>query len=205
MEAIIKPELFYNDIPYELIKPGDIAIDTETLGLNVKRDKLCLLQFSYGDGSAYLVQFNNNYDAPNLKKLLSDENRQKILHFARFDVAVIDYYLGVKMRNIFCTKIASKLSRTYTDYHGLKELCRELLSVTISKQQQSSDWASSELSLDQLNYAASDVLYLHDLRERLTGMLIREGRFELAKHAFDFLTTRATLDLEGFDKDIFEH
>ena len=200
-------KLFYNDLPKELILDGDVAIDTETMGLNLHRDKLCVLQLSYGDGNAYLIKFDNgDYSAPNLKSILSDQHRQKIFHFGRFDLAAIQKYMNLRLENIFCTKIASKLIRTYTDYHGLKELCRELLQVQISKQQQSSDWGANNLTNEQIDYAGSDVLYLHAIREILTTKLQREGRMELAKKLYEFLPIRADLDLMGWnDIDIFAH
>ncbi|MFA9473391.1 MAG: ribonuclease D [Filomicrobium sp.] len=187
---------------------GDsVAIDSETLGLNPHRDRLCLVQLSAGDGTAHLVQFDgSNYDAPRLKAVLEDAGVLKIFHFARFDVAVMHKYLGVLATPIYCTKIASKLVRTYTDRHGLKDVVSELAGVELSKQQQSSDWAAMELSEQQLAYAASDVLYLHTVKRRLDQMLEREGRTQLAQRAFDFLATRAELDLKGFgDIDIFSH
>ena len=187
---------------------GDsVAIDSETLGLNPHRDRLCLVQLSAGDGTAHLVQFDgSNYDAPRLKAVLEDAGGLKIFHFARFDVAVMHKYLGVLATPIYCTKIASKLVRTYTDRHGLKDVVSELAGVELSKQQQSSDWAAMELSEQQLAYAASDVLYLHTVKRRLDQMLEREGRTQLAQRAFDFLATRAELDLKGFgDIDIFSH
>ena len=168
---------------------------------------MCLIQISNGNGEAHLVNFDRGkYDAPNLKKLLSNNDIAKIFHFARFDVAAIKRFLGVELTNIYCTKIASKIARTYTDCHGLKDLCRELLGVTISKQQQSSYWGTASLSQDQLTYAASDVLYLHKLRERLNEMLEREGREMLAKKCFDFLPHRAEMDLSGWGEvDIFSY
>ncbi|MDX1924530.1 MAG: ribonuclease D [Rickettsiaceae bacterium] len=202
MESI----LFQGDIPQDLIRSGDIAIDTETMGLNLSRDRLCLLQFSYGDGVAYLVKFDKNYESPNLKKLLSDPNRGKIFHFARFDMAAIELYLGVKMTNIFCTKIASKLVRTYTEYHGLKDLCRDLISVNISKAQQTTYWGSAELTKEQIEYAGSDVYHLHALRSVLSNMLEKENRLDLANEIFKFLPTRVSLDIAGWvDQDIFAH
>ncbi|WP_395477481.1 ribonuclease D [Rickettsia endosymbiont of Pantilius tunicatus] len=199
--------LYQNDLPDDFDLEGDLAIDTETMGLNLYRDKLCLLQFSNGNGDAHLVHFlDQNYNAPNLKNLLSDEERCKIFHFARFDLAAIKKYLGVDLENIFCTKISSKLVRTYTESHGLKDICRELLGVNISKQQQSSYWGADNLSSDQQEYAAKDVLYLHKLREHLIAMLIKENRFELAQDIFKFLPIRANLDLVGWDEvDIFTH
>ena len=206
-EAAIVVRLYKNDIPEDLDIPGDLAIDTEAMGLNNHRDRLCVVQLSNGDGNACLVQFEKgNYAAPNLKKLLSNPDTTKIFHFARFDVAIMKHYLEIDIAPIFCTKIASKLVRTYTDSHGLKELCRELLGVGMSKQQQSSNWGADELTKDQQNYAASDVLYLHRLRDKLTEMLIREGRVELAKKCCDFMPTRVELDLGGWpDVDIFHH
>ncbi len=186
---------------------GDIAIDTETTGLNLSRDRLCLIQLSNGDSNAHLVKFDlDKYEAPNLRKLLSNKGAMKIFHFARFDVAVVKKFLDVDLSNIYCTKIASKIARTYTDSHGLKELCRELLNVTISKQQQSSYWGAGALSQDQLVYAASDVLYLHKLRDKLDVMLRRENRTKLAHECFDFLTHRVALDLSGWEGvDIFAY
>jgi ribonuclease D len=184
-----------------------IAIDTETLGLNPYRDRLCLAQLSAGDGSAVLVQFGAGaYDAPELKRLLADESVLKIFHFGRFDMAVLKHFLGVMPRPVYCTKIASRLARTFTDRHGLKDLCRELLGIELSKQQQSSDWGAPELTPEQLNYAASDVLHLHALREKLNVMLKREGREGLARACFEFLPVRAELDLRGWaDIDPFAH
>lgn len=171
------------------------------------RDKLCLVQICDEDGAIVLVQFaDGNYNAPRLKALLSDPKRTKIFHFARFDIAIMEHYLGLKFNNIFCTKIASRLARTYTDSHGLKEICRELLGIQISKQQQSSDWGSHTLSKDQQEYAARDVIYLHKLREVLTMMLERESRLKLAQKLFDFLPIRTELDLLGWNEvDIFAH
>ncbi len=186
---------------------GDLAIDTETMGLNLQRDRLCLLQISNGDGNAYLVNFiDKNYNAINLKKLLLDQDRCKIFHFARFDLAAIKKYLEIDLENIFCTKIASKLVRTYTDSHGLKELCRELISVQISKQQQSSYWGSKKITEEQKEYAAKDVLYLHQIRSILKTMLLAENRLDIAEQIFKFLPVRANLDLIGWDGiDIFMH
>ncbi len=177
------------------------------MGLNLHRDRLCLLQLSNGDGKAYLVNFiDKNYAAPNLKKLLLDNNRCKIFHYARFDLSAIRKYLGIDLENIFCTKISSKLVRTYTDAHGLKDLCRELLSVQISKQQQSSYWGRLDLTSEQKEYAAKDVLYLHQLRAILQDMLLAENRLDIAKQIFKFLPIRANLDLVGWnDIDIFMH
>ncbi|GAB4165741.1 MAG: ribonuclease D [Rickettsiaceae bacterium] len=198
---------YKNDLPSDFHLPGDLAIDTETMGLNFNRDRLCVVQISNGDGDSYLIQFDGtNYEAPNLKKLLLDENRGKIFHYARFDLAVIKKYLDIELSNIFCTKVASKLVRTYTDYHGLKDLCRELLDITISKQQQSSYWGASELSDEQKEYAAKDVVYLHSLRAVLIERLIESGRNKIAHKLFEFLPIRAELDLLGWnDIDIFSH
>lgn len=195
------------DLPAGIDFGAAVAVDTETLGLSLTRDKLCVVQLSAGDGDAHVVQLDrSSYDCPNLKKLLSDGSIEKILHFARFDVAMVETYLGVTLSPVFCTKIASKLCRTYTDRHGLKDVTRELIGVDMNKQQQSSDWGADELSPAQLEYAASDVLHLHKLRDRLTEMLEREGRMELARACFDFLPTRARLDLAGWpETDIFAH
>jgi ribonuclease D len=184
-----------------------VAVDTETQGLHPRRDRLCVVQLSAGDGNAHLVQFDGtDWSAPRLKALLSDPKVLKIFHFARFDVAVIAHYLGVVSEPIYCTKIASKLVRTYTDRHGLKDLCSELLGVELSKQQQSTDWAAEALSDQQKTYAASDVLHLHALKARLAAMLQREGRTALAESCFRFVPVRAALDLAGFDDvDIFSH
>ena len=186
---------------------GDIiAVDTETLGLKPRRDKLCLVQLSSGDGNAHLVQLDRStYDAPNLKKLLADENSIKIFHFARFDIAILEYYLGIVCKPVYCTRTASKLIRTYTDKHGLRECCRELLGIDISKHYQSSDWGVEELSEDQLKYAASDVYHLHALKEKFDAMLKREGRLQLAHDVFACLPVRAKLDILGWNYDIFEH
>ena len=199
--------LHKNDLPDGLHFEGAIAIDSETLGLNPLRDRLCVVQLSSGDGTAHLVQFDgSDYSAPNLKAVLSDPNLVKIFHFARFDLAAIYQYLGVWATPVFCTKIASKLTRTYTDRHGLKDLTRELISVDLSKQQQSSDWGAETLSEAQMAYAASDVLHLHQLMEILIVRLKREGRFEIAQKTFDYLPTRAELDLAGWaESDIFAH
>lgn len=219
--------LYKNDLPNDLDLGSVIAIDTETTGLNINRDRLCLIQISSGDGNCHLVQFeppSSRYrndspplnrgsvgsslltiEAPNLKKLLSDNKILKLFHFARFDLVILQRNLGIEINNIYCTKIASKLIRTYTDSHGLKALCEELLGVEISKKQQSSDWANETISEEQIKYAASDVLYLHQLKEKLDVMLIRENRLNLARECFAFLQTRARLDLAGFENDIFNH
>ena len=205
--AIDKIQLYKNDLPNDLIINGDLAIDTEAMGLNNKRDRLCLVQICDEEGNVYIVQIEKGINkAPNLDKLLSNPATQKIFHFARFDVAVIYQYLGIAVKNIFCTKIASKLTRTYTDSHGLKDLCREFLAIQISKQQQSSDWGSEDLTKDQKIYAASDVIYLHKLRDKLESLLIREERLGLAQACFDFIPSRAILDLSGWPEvDIFAH
>lgn len=199
--------LHKGDLPADVTFGNSVAVDTETLGLSLVRDKLCVVQLSTGDGTAHVVQLErSSYDAPNLKALLADTGVEKIFHFARFDVAMIQKWFGVTCAPVFCTKIASKLARTYTDRHGLKDVSRELVGVDMSKAQQSSDWGAETLSEAQLAYAASDVLHLHDIRDRLTGMLEREGRMDLARECFDFLPTRARLDLEGWpDTDIFAH
>ncbi len=199
--------LHKGDLPDGLNLGKIIAVDSETMGLDPHRDNLCLVQLSAGDGNAHLVQLDRNtYDAPNLKAMLNDPDIIKLFHFARFDVAVLSHYLGVTSTPVYCTKIASKLVRTYTDKHGLKDLCRELLGLDMSKQQQSSDWGADTLSEAQQTYAASDVLYLHQLKDRLDIMLARENRSDLAARCFEFLPTRASLDLAGWsDSDIFAH
>ncbi len=196
-----------NDLPASLDFGSSVAVDSETLGLNTFRDKLCVVQLSAGDGDAHLVQLDrSSYDCPNLKAVLADPKVLKIFHFARFDVAAFRHYLGVDTTPVYCTKIASKLIRTYTDRHGLKDLCREILDMDMSKQQQSSDWGAATLSEAQKEYAAADVLYLHQLKARLDEMLAREGRTQLAQSCFDFLPTRVALDLAGWpDHDIFAH
>jgi ribonuclease D len=200
-------DLHDGDLPDDVYFGPTVAIDTETMGLNPARDRLCLVQMSAGDGHCHMVQFRAGvYDAPNLKRLLADPGVTKLFHFARFDVAVLKAYLGVVCAPVYCTKVASKLVRTFTDRHGLKDLCRDLLGIDLSKQQQSSDWGSAELTPEQLRYAASDVLHLHELRARLDVMLAREGRTDLAEQCFRFLPTRAELDLGGWDEpDLFAH
>lgn len=199
--------LHKHDLPDDVTFEGDLAVDTEAMGLNNKRDRLCVVQLSDGNGDAHLVQlFKDKYDAPNLKKLLSDPARTKMFHFARFDVAIIKEYLNVDIAPVYCTKIASRLARTYTDRHGFKDLCRELIGVEVSKLQQSSDWGADELSEAQINYAADDVLYLHKLRDVLEPMLVREGRSELAKQLMEAIPARANADLAGWSEvDIFAH
>jgi len=199
--------LHKGDLPESFSPGSSIAVDTETLGLHLHRDRLCLVQISTGDGSADLVQIRQGQkEAPNLVRLLADAEVTKIFHFGRFDIAKLSEAFGVRVANVYCTKIASKLTRTYTDRHGLKDLVRDLLGVDISKQQQSSDWGASELSDAQMAYAASDVLHLHALRQRLDALLARENRIDLAQQCFAFLPTRAELDLEGWpETDIFAH
>ena len=196
-----------NDLPGDLDLGTSIAIDTETMGLNPHRDRLCLVQLSSGEGDAHLVKIIHPHTgAPHLKALLADTSRAKLFHFARFDVAVLEHNIGPIGGDIYCTKIASKLARTYTDRHGLRDLCRELLRIDISKQQQSSDWGANSLSDEQADYAAGDVLYLHQIRAHLDTMLEREGRQHLAAACFAFIRTRTALDLGGFaDLDIFHH
>lgn len=196
------------DLPEGVLAPGPVAVDTETMGLITPRDRLCLVQISDGQGDEHLVRFRvgSTFDAPNLKAVLADPARIKLYHFARFDLAAIEHYLGVVAAPVFCTKIASKLTRTYTDRHGLKNLVSELLGADISKQQQSSDWGAPTLNDAQRDYAASDVRFLHRLRDVLAVRLEREGRTAIAQACFDFLPARARLDLAGWaDKDIFSH
>lgn len=200
------------DLPDDFDIGPVVAIDTETMGLNPHRDRLCLVQLSAGDGEAHLVQIKpvsmggRGYDCPNLKALLSDESITKLMHFARFDVAVLQHALGITISSVICTKIAARLVYTFTDRHGLAYLCRDLLGIEMSKHQQSSDWGADILTEDQKRYAASDVLHLHALWEKLEAMLIRENRRELAQSCFDFLSARGRLDLLGYDvSDIFAH
>ncbi len=203
----MKIKLHKNDLPDGLNLGPVVAIDSETLGLNPFRDRLCLVQLSSGDGTAHAVQFApGEYAAPNLKRMLADPGTLKIFHYARFDMAMFKRYLGVATAPVYCTKIASKLVRTYTDRHGLKDLVKELLNVDLSKEQQSSDWGAAELSDKQLAYAASDVAHLHKLKAVLDTMLAREGRTQLAQECFDFLPARVELDLAGWgETDIFAH
>jgi ribonuclease D len=205
VSATIK--LYKNDLPAGLAFTGSVAIDTETLGLKPYRDRLCLVQLSAGDNVAHLVQLDGkDWSAPRLKALLADPSVLKIFHFGRFDIAMLAKHLGVMAASVYCTKIASKLARTYTDRHGLKDLCSELLGVDLSKQQQSSDWGADKLTDQQKHYAACDVLYLHALKAKLDTMLAREGRTAAAEACFRFLPERAGLDLAGFeDEDIFAH
>lgn len=199
--------LHRGDLPDGIDFGASVAIDTETMGLNPERDQLCVVQLSAGDGNAHIVQLDRStYHAPNLRALMGNPDVLKIFHFARFDLAMIQRYLGIVTTPIYCTKIASKLVRTYTDRHGLKDLARELVNIDMSKQQQSSDWGARELTEAQLAYAASDVLHLHDIKAGLDDMLAREGRTELAKACFAFLPVRAALDLAGWpEQDIFAH
>jgi ribonuclease D len=205
-------EIHTGDLPGGLNLGSCIAIDTETTGLRPHRDRLCLVQMSAGDGTCHLVHFlpdgavRGGYHAPNLAALIADPSVTKLSHYARFDVAMLLRYLGVLAQPVFCTKIASKLARTYTDRHGLRDLCRELLGVDVSKEQQSSDWGSPHLSPEQISYAAGDVLYLHRLRDALETMLAREGRLDLARACMAFVPIRAQLDLAGWaDEDVFAH
>ena len=199
--------LYQNDLPDDLDLGPVVAIDCETMGLNPVRDRLCLVQLSSGNGDAHLVQIaQGQREAPNLVRMIADENVLKLFHFGRFDIAAIENALHVLAQPVYCTKIASKLVRTFTDRHGLKNLLQELLDIDISKHQQTSDWGAKKLNEAQLEYAASDVIYLHSLRDRLNEMLEREGRSDLAQTCFDFLPTRARLDLAGWpDIDIFAH
>ena len=199
--------VYKRDLPDGLDLGNSVAIDCETMGLIPGRDRLCLVQLSSGDGHAHLVQIEKGQTAaPNLERLVADPNVEKLFHFGRFDIAALFKTFGVTARPVYCTKIASKLVRTYTDRHGLKALLQELLDVDISKQQQTSDWGTETLSDAQLDYAASDVLYLHNLKDRLDTMLHREGRMDLARSCFAFLPERARLDIEGWpDTDIFAH
>ena len=206
---MIKPQitLHHGDIPANLTFGECVAIDTESMGLNHARDRLCVVQLSAGDGTAHLVQFEkDSYAAPNLKKMLRDPSITKLFHFARADLAMISHYLGIMPEPVYCTKVASLLARTFTDRHGLKDLCRDLLGFELPKEQQTSDWGAATLTPEQQAYAASDVLYLHKLRDKLDAMLVREKREHLAKAAFTFLPTRAALDLAGWENtDIFAH
>jgi len=195
------------DLPNGLDLGPEVAIDSETMGLRFRRDPLCVVQLSAGDGEAHVVRMARpGYDCPNLKRLLTDPKVLKLFHFGRFDIGMFQLHLGVETRPVYCTKIASKLARTYTDRHGLKDVVRELVGVDLSKAQQSSDWGAADLSPAQLEYAASDVLYLHAAKVKLDEMLVREGRAELARQCFDFLPSRSALDLAGWDEtDIFAH
>lgn len=199
--------LHEGDLPADLDLGPEVAVDSETMGLRFRRDPLCVVQLSAGDGDAHVVRLNRPaYDCPNLKRLMADEKVLKIFHFGRFDIGMVELHLGVETRPVYCTKIASKLARTYTDRHGLKDVARELAGIDLSKAQQSSDWGSPVLSQAQLEYAASDVLHLHAIKAKLDEMLVREGRMHLARACFEFLPVRARLDLAGWDEiDIFAH
>ncbi len=199
--------LHKNDLPANIKFSGSIALDSETMGLNIIRDRLCVVQISDGNGDAHLVKFDGkNYEAPNLRKILSDDSILKIFHFARFDLAALQHYLKVEIKNIYCTKLASKMVRTYTDAHGLKALCDEILGIDLSKKQQTSDWGNNEINEKQIDYAASDVLHLHKLKLHLDLMLAREGRMDIFNECMKFLPTRAKLDILGFSVgDIFAH
>ena len=204
--------LHYDDLPADLTFGRSVAVDTETMGLNPHRDRLCVVQLSAGDGKAHLVHLRpthlggKGYDCPHLKRLLADSSVTKIMHFARFDVAILQHALGITVRPVVCTKIAARLVRTFTDRHGLASLCRELLGIELNKQQQTSDWGSAVLTPEQRLYAASDVLYLHALWEKMEALLLRENRRDIAQACFDFLPTRALLDLLGYEEpDIFSH
>jgi ribonuclease D len=200
-------KLHHGDLPADVTFGSIVAIDTETMGLNPHRDRLCLVQLSSGDGNAHLVKMARGpYHAPRLAALLADPKVLKLFHFGRFDIAVLEHALGVKCEPVYCTKIAAKLTRTFTDRYGLKNLCQEILGVDLSKQQQTSDWGAETLTEEQMTYAASDVLYLHALKSKLDALLEREGRMELAQAAFRFLPTRARLDVAGWPEiDIFAH
>ena len=200
-------EVYQGDLPAGMDFGDSVAVDTEAQGLNPNRDRLCVVQVSAGGGVCHLVQFPDaDFTAPNLKALFTDDAVTKIFHYARFDVAIIKKYMGVVCGPVYCTKIASKLSRTYTGNHGLKDVCKELVNIDLSKEQQSSDWAVETLSPSQIEYAAADVLYLHQIRDELDKILQREGRSDLARACFEFLSTRADLDLGGWsDEDIFAH
>lgn len=200
--------LYKNDLPDDISFKGSIAIDTETMGLSIGRDRLCLVQMRSEDDQTYLVQIQKGQQhlAKNLKKVLTDESLLKIFHFARFDVAILNYTFGIRVHPIYCTKIASKLARTYTDKHGLKNLCKDMLGVELSKHEQSSDWGQEVLSNEQLKYAEGDVLYLHKLREMLNTMLVREGKMELAEKCFECISTIADLEISGVvPEELFQH
>ncbi len=202
----MQTHLYKNDLDDGIVFKGNVAIDTEAMGLDPARDRLCLIQIFDGETDCHMVQFeNSNTDSPNLIKLLNDEKIEKIFHYARFDMAALKHALKIDVKNVYCTKIASKIARTYTNNHGLKDLCKELLGVEISKKQQSSDWGNSNLSKEQIAYAANDVIYLHQIKDRLDEMLIRENRQILVDACLSFLPTRVDLDLRGWENDIFSH
>ena len=202
----MQTHLYKNDLDDGIVFKGNVAIDTEAMGLDPARDRLCLIQIFDGETDCHMVQFENlNTESPNLIKLLNDENIQKIFHYARFDMAALKHALKIDVKNVYCTKIASKIARTYTNNHGLKDLCKELLGVEISKKQQSSDWGNSNLSKEQIAYAANDVIYLHQIKNKLDEMLVREDRQLLVDACLSFLPTRVDLDLRGWENDIFSH
>ena len=202
----MQTHLYKNDLDDGIVFRGNVAIDTEAMGLDPARDRLCLIQIFDGKTDCHMVQFENlNTESPNLIKLLNDENIQKIFHYARFDMAALKHALKIDVKNVYCTKIASKIARTYTNNHGLKDLCKELLGVEISKKQQSSDWGNSNLSKEQIAYAANDVIYLHQIKDKLDEMLVREDRQLLVDACLSFLPTRVELDLRGWENDIFSH
>ena len=202
----MQTHLYKNDLDDGIVFKGNVAIDTEAMGLDPARDRLCLIQIFDGETDCHMVQFENlNTESPNLIKLLNDENIQKIFHYARFDMAALKHALKIDVKNVYCTKIASKIARTYTNNHGLKDLCKELLGVEISKKQQSSDWGNSNLSKEQISYAANDVIYLHQIKNKLDEMLVREDRQLLVDACLSFLPTRVDLDLRGWENDIFSH
>ena len=202
----MQTHLYKNDLDDGIVFKGNVAIDTEAMGLDPARDRLCLIQIFDGETDCHMVQFeNSNTDSPNLIKLLNDEKIEKIFHYARFDMAALKHALKIDVKNVYCSKIASKIARTYTNNHGLKDLCKELLGVEISKKQQSSDWGNSNLSKEQIAYAANDVIYLHQIKDKLDEMLIREDRQLLVDACLSFLPTRVDLDLRGWENDIFSH
>lgn len=202
----MQTHLYKNDLDDGIVFNGNVAIDTEAMGLDPARDRLCLIQIFDGETDCHMVQFeNSNTESPNLIKLLNDKNIQKIFHYARFDMAALKHALKINVNNVYCTKIASKIARTYTNNHGLKDLCKELLGVEISKKQQSSDWGNSNLSKEQIAYAANDVIYLHQIKDKLDEMLVREDRQLLVDACLSFLPTRVDLDLRGWENDIFSH
>ena len=203
---ISKIHLYNDDLPNDLQLSNQVAIDTETLGLNPARDRLCLIQINDGSDSTHLIRISSPLNpAPNLIKILQSEKIQKLFHFARFDVAVITKSYGISINNIYCTKIASKIARTYTDKHSLKSLCEELLNISLSKEEQSSDWGTENLTESQKKYAANDVIYLHKIKSELEKMLVREKRIDVFQKCLAFLDTRVELDQKGFKEDIFEH
>ena len=202
----MQSHLYKNDLDDGIVFKGNVAIDTEAMVLDPARDRLCLIQIFDGETDCHMVQLeNSNTESPNLIKLLNDENIQKIFHYARFDMAALKHALKIDVKNVYCTKIASKIARTYTNNHGLKDLCKELLGVEISKKQQSSDWGNSNLSKEQIAYAANDVIYLHQIKNKLDEMLVREDRQLLVDACLSFLPTRVELDLRGWENDIFSH